>query len=139
LDRQTLRLLFVIAAFLLAGTYLFVLSEGGMLERIRLKQEIRAAIEGNGIIKSENDAFKDSNGGERTPTHEDMINSGYVKTGDKILIIRDTVGQQATRRVPETPEIDSALTVYRILWVIVTLSVFSVLYYFWRRSSADEA
>ena len=132
----------MVSIFVLSGVYLFVLSEGGVLERFRLKREIRSLMHENSSGKTENDRLRrtitaDS---DKKPSHEDLISSGFLKKNDKIIIIRDVQGQKeriSTESIPGD-EITS-ITLYRIVWGIVAVAVFVLLYLSWRKSSYNDS
>ncbi|MBN1534981.1 MAG: hypothetical protein JXA20_20100 [Spirochaetes bacterium] len=127
MDRQTYRLVSLITVFILVCGYLFLFSEGGVLERSRLKRSTRELSRKTSEIKGESGRLRSllqqyEAGRVR---EEDLVNSGYLRENDTIVILREL--DPAQRRIggPEVFESDGTgyLIPYRIGWGIVSISV----------------
>jgi hypothetical protein len=126
------RIKFVVLLAVLSAVYVFVFGESGVLERasyLKKKEGLAAGIARLEAKKKELSAVYDAyRRGEQTDS--DMMKSGYVIRGDRLLYLKGLEGphsgetEQAGLLGPEKVEISHL----RVIWIIVS-SLLVLLYY----------
>lgn len=131
MDRQTYRLIILITVFVLVCGYLFLFSEGGLLERSRLKRSTLELSRKTSEIIAERTrlrALLQQYDAGRV-RDEDLMNSGYLRDNDKIVILKE--GQAAQQTIVDQgvfePDSTGYLTPYRIGWGIISILVVVIL------------
>ncbi len=141
MDRKTHRLAILISMFVLIGVYLFFLSEGGMIERSRLKQADRALSRTTVKIKADREILesilRDYDSGK--VSGEDLINSGFLRDTDRVVLFKDALGSRRTADDElSVPDNGAAMRIYRIGWGIVTFSIIIILFLVRPKSAAEN-
>lgn len=130
----------ILLAGFLGAVYLFVFGESGLVERARLVREHEALRQRIEVLGDENAALRERyekyKRGELL--REEANRAGYIEDGERMVFIRSrgAAGTPDTSKTedPAGPLIEPSHL--RILWIVV--SILSLLYYFARRTRAEE-
>ncbi len=118
--------------FILAGIYVFILGDSGLLvridlekESIRLKQKIRALKKENRQLINNYQFYR--KGGL---TEKDLLKAGFVKKSDKLIFLKGFREIRRSQPVIERGEAPYILSLenFRIIWVV--FSILMVLLFF---------
>jgi hypothetical protein len=131
LDRQTYRLISLITVFVLVCGYLFLFSEGGVLERSRLNKSNRDLTRKTTEIIAQRARLRAllQHYDAGRVRDEDLINSGYLGDRDRIVILKEGRSEQEmmVHQGMFEPDGTGYLTPYRIGWGIISISVVVIL------------
>lgn len=128
---------FFLLLILLAGIYIFVFGESGILERRRLSAE-RSYLEGiNSYIARENGFLRDILEYHRNEISEsERRNHFYLSSGEKIIAFENSSNKNSDiPRYVRDREKAEFIKNLRIVWFII--SVLSLLFYFMKIKKED--
>ena len=128
---------FFLLLILLAGIYIFVFGESGILERRRLSAE-RSYLEGiNSYIVRENGFLRDILEYHRNEISEsERQNHFYLSSGEKLIAFDNSSNKNADiPRYVRDREKAEFIKNLRIVWLII--SVISLLFYFMKIKKED--
>ena len=130
-----------IIIFILAGVYLFIFSENGILERRELQKKYNLMTEKIANIKESNSRLNNECEQYRSGkfTDKDIIDSGFVNKDGKVMHISGAVEEPVKINETNYDEFMISLEHLRFLWILVSI-VFLVFYYlknYNRREVAD--
>ena len=119
-----------IIIFILAGSYLFIFSENGILERRELQKKYNLMIEKIASIKesnaSINNEFEKYKSGKFN--NKDIIDSGFVNKTGKIFFFSDTIESKADSSEKAQDDFMISLEHLRYIWILI--SVVFLFFYF---------
>lgn len=120
-----------IIIFILAGSYLFIFSENGILERRELQKKYNLLIEKIANIKENNSRLNDECEKYRSGKfqNKDIIDSGFVYKTGKVMYINDTIKDDIKISKTAEDEFIISLEHLRFLWIVISI-IFIFFYYF---------
>ena len=126
--------------FILFSIYIFIFSESGLLERMKLYGEFESLKIRIAGLEEENRSLAASlekySAGEYSD--RDIAGSGYVKSGGKIIYFNDNAAgasdEPEDRGITNTFELE--LGHLRIIWILFSFVI--TFYYFKKRSSGVD-
>jgi hypothetical protein len=121
----------------LAGSYLFIFSENGILERRELQKKYYLLIEKINFIKENNSSLNNECEKYKAGkfSNKDLIDSGFASKTGKILYINDSIkdqikadGASQGNRDEFDDDFNISLKHLRIIWIIFSV-IFLFIYY----------
>ena len=140
--KQQYRFLVFIVVMILASVYSFVFSKSGFLERLNLEKghgRILARIEN---LKSEKNNLQHTLQGykEGKFSNKDFLESGYIKSGDRIIFFNDSQKKIIKQQEKVTDaEFFTYLPYLRVLWAVFSAVVLAGLIMYARRNNDTSA
>ncbi len=124
--------------FILFSVYIFVFSESGLLERMKLGRDYDSLRQRIGRLENDNRELAGKIGrySEGLYSDSDIIASGYVTGGGRIIRF-DDAGIKRQESSTGKSEFDLELGHLRIIWIIFSI-VLVVYYYTKRKNEADN-
>jgi len=115
----------------LAGSYLFIFSENGILERKELQRKYNLMTEKIASIKENNASLNNEYEKYRSGkfNNKDIIDSGFVGKTGKILYISDIPEDKITDSKTAKNEFMISLEHLRYIWIFISI-VFLIFYFF---------
>ncbi|HOO73442.1 MAG TPA: hypothetical protein PK926_16905 [Spirochaetota bacterium] len=128
MDERRNRFSSIVLLCVLSGIYLFVFSEGGVLERINLQRKNDGLLSGIRSLNEEKKRLESTlrdyeKGGK---TGEDVLSAGFIRSGDQVVFLRNAVPGTGTAAKEKKDEASFTFEMihYRILWVVLSLLIF---------------
>ena len=134
----------LVIIYILFGIYAFILSDNGILERIKLIQGKKAIIENIARLERENKNLqneysvisnKDTNSGFYK---EEASKSGYIKPGEKYIFYKGIEESEPSEKIvkEKKEKYPVKLSHLRILWGVSSIMI--ILLYFAKRRREKE-
>ena len=117
-----------ILIFILAGSYLFIFSENGILERRELQKKYNLMTEKIASIEESNSSLINECEKYRAGkfSDKDIAGSGFVHKTGKVMYIGDTENDQVKTNVTIYDEFTISLEHLRFLWIIGSIMILLV-------------
>jgi len=127
-----------IIIFMLAGVYIFIFSENGILERRELQKKYNLMTEKIANIEEKNLSLNNECEKYRSGkfNNKDIAGSGFVYKTGKVMYISDTVKEQVKTNETIYDEFMISLEHLRFLWILV--SVMILFFYFFKEYNKKE-
>jgi cell division protein FtsB len=112
-----------IIIFILAGSYLFIFSENGILERRELQKKYDQMTGKIASIKESNESIRNESEKYRSGkfSSKDIIDSGFVNKTGKILYTGEAIENKASNSEPVQEEFMISLEHLRYLWIFISI------------------
>ncbi|TFH38648.1 MAG: hypothetical protein E4G96_10195 [Chrysiogenales bacterium] len=132
----------IIAVILTSAAYFFLFSASGFLERRNLEQSKKKIIANNNALERENARLKSMVDNYRSGVYpaDDLLRSGYVKPGDKVLFLGNddrTVNESKGNSTPIVRKL--SLEHIRIGWIVISLVTLAVILIYGWKTRRQEA
>lgn len=123
--------------FILFSVYVFVFSESGILERMKLNKDYKTLAQRIATLESDNAAISDNlkQYSEGLYRDKDVIASGYVNNGGKVICFNEPASG-VTDAEPKNNEFYIELSHLRVIWII--FSIVLMVYYYTRKKKEVE-
>jgi cell division protein FtsB len=127
-----------IIIFILAGSYLFIFSENGILERRELQKKYNLLTERIANMKENNSSLDSECEKYRSGkfNNKDIIDSGFVYKTGKVMFINDAVKDDVKTVETAQDEFMISLKHLRIIWIIISILI--LLLYFLKEKDRRE-